>query len=120
MNLGDAFEMAVPPNYDLPHLFFVISDPAKYGGKFIIANITTDQFRAGKECVLSVGEHGWITQESFMTFADALEIPDTKMLDALVGSKIKMQKPLDAATLTKIVEAAKKSKAIQVKFKKYL
>lgn len=113
--------MAVPPNYDCRHLFFVISDPKKNAGTFLVANITTDQFRAGTECVLVVGEHEWITEPSFIAFTDTLEITadSAKMLDALVGTKITMQKPLDATVLAKIVVAAKQSKAIKVKFKKY-
>jgi len=74
MKLGDAFSMAVPPNYDITHLFFVISDPGKHNGTFIIVNLTSDYFRAGRECVLNVGDHPRITKESYISFADAIEI----------------------------------------------
>jgi len=122
MNIGDVFTMAVPPNYDVPHLFFVISDPLKNGGIYHIVNITTDQIRAGKECVLNVGDHEWIIEESFVTFGDAREI-DLKMskgLDSLIGSKIKMRARLKPAVLERIVTAAKVSKAIPVRFKKFI
>jgi hypothetical protein len=122
MKLGDAFLMAVPPNFDREHLFFVISDPAKNAGTFIIANITGDEIRAGRECVLVRGDHPWIVKESFVTFTDALEITPAhaQKIDALMGTTIKPQPCLSAEILTKIVQAAKTSKAIPVDFKKYL
>ena len=40
MNLGEAFLMAVPPNYNLKHLFIVISDPACHGGTCVAVNVT--------------------------------------------------------------------------------
>jgi hypothetical protein len=122
MKLGDAFLMSVPPNFDREHLFFVISDPAKHGGSFIIVNITGDEFRAGRECVLVAGDHPWIRKQSFVTFTDAMEItPDrAQNIDALMGTTIKAQPPLKPETLTKVVEAAKTSKAIPVGLKKYL
>jgi hypothetical protein len=122
MKLGDAFSMAVPPNYDNPHLFFVISDPTKHDGTFIIVNLTGDLFRAGKECVLNIGDHPRITKESFIAFADAREItPElAQNLQKLIGKKITMQKSLTTAVLAKIVTAAKHSKAIPINWKKYL
>jgi hypothetical protein len=122
MKLGDAFLMRVPPNFDREHLFFVISDPIKNNGTFIIANITGDEFRAGRECVLVKGDHPWIVKESFVTFTDALEITPAhaQKIDALMGTTIKPQPCLKPEMLAKIVEAAKKSKAIAVDLKKYL
>jgi hypothetical protein len=122
MKLGDAFLMSVPPNFDRGHLFFVISDPSKNSGTFIVVNVTGDKIRAGKECPLVKGDHPWITKESFVTFTDAMEItPElAKNIDALMGTTIKSQPPLAPAILTKIVEAAKTSKAIPIAFKKYL
>jgi hypothetical protein len=122
MNLGDAFLMSVPPNFHLDHLFFVISDPQKHGGTFIIVNLTGDAFRAGRECILVGGDHPWIRKQSFVAFADALEItPEhSQMLDALTGTRVTLQPCLKPETLAKIIEAAKKSKAIPLVFKKYL
>jgi hypothetical protein len=122
MNLGDAFTMAVPPKYDVAHLFFVISDPLKNRGVYHIVNITTNYIRAGKECILNVGDHEWITQESFVTFRDTREINAemSKVIDSLIGDKIKMQRSLRVDVLQRIVAAGKASKAIPVEFKKFL
>jgi len=122
MKLGDSFLMAVPPNYEADHLFFVVSDPRANGGTYIIVNITGDQFRAGKECILKVGDHPWIKKQSFVAFSDALEITperDQKIIQALIGTKITLQASLPPDTLAKIIQAAKQSKAIPVAFKKY-
>lgn len=122
MKIGDAFLMAVPPSYSIKHLFFVISDPTKHNGTFIIVNLTSDVFRAGKECILNVGDHPRITKESFVSFADAREITPAlaQNLEKLIGIHVTMQKSLTSAVLTKIVAAAKQSKAIPTDFKKYL
>jgi hypothetical protein len=122
MKLGDAFLMSVPPNFNQDHLFFVISDPARNNGTFIIVNITGNELRAGRECVLVPGDHPWITKESFVAFADALEINPARaqMIDALIGTRVKLQPSLTAAILARIVNAGKQSKAIAVDYKKYL
>jgi len=114
--------MGVPPDYDCNHLFFVISDPDKHNGTFVIVNVTRNWFRAGRECILGVGDHPWIQEECFVSFADALEITTERaeMITALIGTRIQSQLPLGERTLAKIVGAAKESKAIPIAFKKYL
>jgi hypothetical protein len=115
MQIGDAFLMPIPGQAS-KHLWLVISDPAQHGGTFIIANITTDYWRAGKECPLNSKDHPWIKQDCFMNFSDALEItPEhAARLDALVGKYVTMQPSLAPACLAKIVAAAKLSKALSV------
>jgi len=122
MKLGDAFTMGVPPKYDNPHLFFVVTDPLKNKGVYHVVNITTDQLRAGKECILEVGDHEWITEKSFVSFADMREIDLAKSakLQLLIGTKVKMQRSLKNGSLQKIIESGKASKAIPVAFKKLL
>jgi hypothetical protein len=122
MKLGDAFTMAVPPNYDTPHLFFVISDPSKNGGTFVVVNITSDYIRAGRECVLTPHDHDWITKESYISFRDAMEIDVKKALsiDALMGTCVKKQTALRNGTLQRVVEAARASKGIPIKLKALL
>lgn len=122
MNIGDSFTMAVPPNYDRPHLYFVISDPQIHGGLYHIVNITTDVLRAGRECVLQANEHPWIKRESFVSFSDVIEVTADvhKMITALLGTKVVMQPALGAETLKKIRDSGHASKAIEQRFKKYL
>jgi hypothetical protein len=122
MNIGDAFLMSVAPRH-IPHLYFVISDKNKNSGTFIIVNITGDRFRSGKECVLNLGDHPWIKKESFVSFADALEINPSnyrRIQRLIVQKKIKLQPSLRPEILAKIVDAAKESDAIPENFKKHL
>jgi len=120
MKLGDAFTMAVPPKYDTPHLFFVISDPSKNGGIYHIVNITTDYIRGGKDCILAVGDHDWIKEICYVAFRDAIEVTPEKNLDSLVGKLIVMRTPLRPEILAKIVGVAKTTKGYRDEFKKYL
>ena len=120
MKLGDAFTMAVPPRYDTPHLFFVISDPTKNNGTYHIVNITGDYIRAGKDCVLNHADHDWISKESYVSFRDAREITSKLRLDSLVGKLIIMQMPLRPEVLAKIVTAAAATKGYRDEFKKCL
>lgn len=122
MNQGDTFLMPVPPSYDCPHLWIVISDPEQHGGVFIVVNATTNEFRAGRECVLSPEDHEWIKGECFISFGDALEIrPEAeRKITALIGKSIHLQKPLTEAVLLRIIETAKQSKAMPGGFKRYL
>ncbi|MDR3773275.1 MAG: hypothetical protein P4L26_08005 [Terracidiphilus sp.] len=122
MKLGDAFRMGVPPKFTVPHLFFVISDPTQHGGAFVAVNITKDYIRAGRECVLQIGDHPWITAESFVTFRDALEITPAKAvgLHRLIGTEVFIENPLDPAVLRRIIVAAKASKSLRPVCKKYI
>ena len=61
--LGDAFLFGLHS-----HLWIVISEPAKHAGNFVIVNLTTDVFRAGKECELGLGDHEWIIQKCYVSF----------------------------------------------------
>jgi hypothetical protein len=122
MNLGDAFTMAVPPKYDRSHLFFVITDPQKNGGTYHIVNITTDQLRAGKECIIDVGDHAWVRHKSFVSFADTREIDlaKAKKVESLIGTLITMQPRLKNEVLQRIIAAGKSSKSIPVGIKRFL
>jgi hypothetical protein len=120
MKLGDAFTMAVPPRFDTPHLFFVISDPAKFGGVYHIINITKDYIRAGRDCVLNVGDHPWILGPSYVSFRDAREITAALDLDSLVGKLVIMQAPLRPEILARIVAVAKTTRGYRNEFKQFL
>lgn len=103
-------------------MWIVISDPAKNNGHFVIANLTTDENRAGKECELGRGDHGWIACKCFVNFADAREVTPTEeaKITALIAAKqIISHHQMSAAILKRIATAAKASKALRIELKKY-
>ena len=122
MKLGDAFMMTVPPKYNIDHLHFVISDPAKHGGTFVVVNVTSDQLRAGKHCPLQAGCHLNVKKDCFVSFPDSLEITPAvaAKLDSLVGKLVSMVKPMSPEMLASIVATAKASKAFPENLKLYL
>ena len=122
MKLGDAFTMAIPPRFQISHLFFVISDPLKHDAGFVVVNITTNHIRAGEECVLDVGDHAWIQKKSFLSFRDAMLIDAKKAasIQGLVGTLVTMHPPLTAIILNKIVNSAKISRSIPQTLKAFL
>lgn len=103
------------------HLWVVISDPTK--GECVIANLTKDVFRAGKECVLSPGEHRWISSKTYVSFGDARCMGVTEMANLakqIALGTIKMHDQMSQVTLKKIVQAAMISNAIPEGLKAYL
>jgi hypothetical protein len=122
MKLGDAFTMAIPPRFQISHLFFVISNPLNHDTGFVVVNITTNHIRAGEECFLDVGDHPWIQKKSFLSFRDSMLIDAKKAapIQGLIGTLVTMHPPLTAIVLKKIVDSAKISRSIPQTLKAFL
>lgn len=127
MNLGDAFLMRIP-GQNIDHLWFVISDPSRHPA-YIIVNLTKDAARAANECPMypagpdRPADHDWIREPCYVNFADALEITVEKavhMRALLKMGSIKMRAAVRPEVLRRIVEAARKSTALPIAYKKYL
>jgi len=107
MTIGDTFL--------IDHLWVVISDPAKNGGKFVIVNLTTDKIRAGEECALSPGDHPWIIKKSYVSFGDAREVgpkEEAELTKHITSGKIKRHFPMGHSVLRRITATAGRSKAL--------
>jgi hypothetical protein len=110
MQLGDTFILGQGG-----HLWIVISDPAKHAGKFVIVNLTTDVFRAGKDCELNPGDHQWITAKCYVNFGDAREVSpkeEAKIVTHMGTGAITKHYPMKLAILQKIISAGRQSKAL--------
>ena len=89
----------------------------------VAVNITTDEFRAGKECMLEVGDHKWVTKKSFVSFGDAMKLEPEHVANlekAISSGKVGQHFPMKDEVLKKIVTAAAASTALSPEFKKFL
>lgn len=78
--------------------------------------------RAGNECELNKGDHGWIVCKCFVNFGDAQEVTPAEevKIAALINAKqITPHPQMNVTILQKIAVAAKSSKAIKIGLKKY-
>lgn len=118
IQLGDTFYWK-----DGGHLWVVISDPDDHCGVFVTVNLTKDVFRAGKECELSIGDHRWIVQKTYVSYGDArLWGPkeEANLAAQIVLGTMKMHSPMVNPALGKIIAIGKKSKSLPENYKKYL
>ncbi len=67
MDIGDCFVNKEAPR--LPsHLWIVISDPSLDAGNVLIVNVTDLNNHYDHSCILSPGEHSWLTKESCVAY----------------------------------------------------
>ena len=105
------------------HLWIVISDPAKNNGEFVIVNLTTDVFRAGKDCEMNVSEHQWIRQKCYVSFGDARKVTakEAARIQQLISqNQIQQHFPMRTAVIKKIVASGINSKALATELKALL
>lgn len=105
------------------HLWVVISDPTIHCGEFVAVNLTTDEFRAGKDCELNVGDHKWITKKTYVCFGAAMKLgprEEANLLKQIAIGTIKTHSPMSPVVLAKIIAKGKTTKALAAYLKAYL
>jgi hypothetical protein len=105
------------------HLWIVISDPAKDNGRVLLVNFSSVKpgVPFDPACVLEVGDHPYITQETFVYYRSA-QVQSNKDLERQVSSgKIRFPyDPVSPEILKRIREGATKSKFINRGHRKLL
>ena len=104
----------------LGHIYFVISNP-DIDNNVLIVNMTTIR-NTGREdlsCILHIGDHPRITNESYIRYDKAFELGTAKIIELVLNKTIILKEDLDPAVLKRIQEGAKKPEALKGKFKKY-
>lgn len=122
MQKGDVFLMGNPGGRT-KHPWIILSDLSKHGGSGVIVNLTTDKDRSGTDCSLDVGDHPWITEESWVCFGDAQCLSPAKwhkISQGITSRIIVPQSALAETHLKKIISAAKVSKAFPAVCLKFL
>ena len=79
MNVGDTF---IDRNATAPHLWFVLTTPDA-NGVVAVVNLTTWHTRCDTTCRLSVGDHPFVTHDSYIFYRGAQVYPQRVLTVAL-------------------------------------
>jgi hypothetical protein len=123
MEIGEAFLMGSPRG-NSKHLWIVISNKNKHGGKAVIINVTTDQARCCGVCMLAAGDHPWLVEaQSWVSYRDAM-LMDTsgwgRIYEGMRSGMIVSERKTPEPCLKKIIVGAKQSHAFPPRLLEYL
>jgi hypothetical protein len=107
------------------HVWFILSEPGRNGGKVLCVNITTlDEDCVDDECVLKHSDFAWIepNHPSAVAFSRAKVWDYERIEDAMKQGILRLCRcPIvPRTTLQKVIEAAKKSKELSQDLKALL
>jgi hypothetical protein len=116
---GDTF-LAGEHLHGMHHLWVVINDPARHGGRALFVNVTTLSNMAELTCVLKTGEHPFVKHSSWVRYASA----KTALADELHALEAKgviiRRQPASSTLLAKIRAGASASPRLPQKFLRLL
>jgi hypothetical protein len=102
------------------HLWIVLSDPTRAADQVLLVNMTTLDERKEQICVLNVGDHPWITHATCINYGDAVLTTLDKLLSAKDAGALKLQDPLAAHVLQRILAAVPASERIALEYAELL
>jgi hypothetical protein len=102
------------------HLRFIISEP-DVDGKVLVVHMTSfhGNGREDTTCILTPGDHECVKGKSYIRYDKAFVIEMMSLLIEKTSGSIIMKPDLKASVLKRIQDGAKKSAALQRKFRKY-
>lgn len=123
-HVGQAFINAAVKGVP-PHLWMIISDPARDPQNVVIVNLTTS--RSGDEdrtCVVACGEHRFVSRESVVVYAEARIVPASN-LRALLQSRsqpppLSRSADLSSALLARVQAGAGRSRRVALQVRQIL
>jgi hypothetical protein len=80
ISLGDTFWAQNPNSNNPPHLYFVITDSIRNGGRVLLVNMTERKTGSDESCILKRGDHPSVTKESVIQYAEAI-FPEARKIE---------------------------------------
>lgn len=108
MKAGDTFR---PVKFD-NHLWIIISDPLMDADKIVITNLTTNTRDEEQHCILKVGDHPFVTDNSAVRYRDAKVVSATDLGILIKAKQLKPNEPMSGDILKRIRDGATKSEHI--------
>lgn len=95
------------------HLIVILSDPAKYPDRIVVANLTSWKANKDQSCILKPGDHPWIKHKTVVNY----RLSKITTMDILKRQiKFNMisvdSEPVTPQVLNKIIAGAGKSRMI--------
>jgi hypothetical protein len=110
LKTGETFVWC-PPGTIKDHLWIIISDPEKHGGKCVVVNLTESSH--GKySFTLIPGQHRWIYKDSDVNFGDAFLTSEAELASQVACHSAVPHDPMDSELLKQIIERARDHPAI--------
>jgi len=102
MKPGDTFVWAARNTID--HLYIIVSDPAKDGGRFVAFNLTSSS--GGRQWLtLKKGDHPYIRKDSDVNFGDAFRSNVAEIQKHVASGDAKPHDPMDMAIVKAMLES---------------
>lgn len=115
MKAGETFH-ARSPSSSRTHLYIAITDPDP-NGQFVIANVTSQSPSKDQSCVIDVGDHPFIRQESVINYAEALITNENAVQAGARGGVLKYDAAVTPGALAKIQAGALASPQMESRVK---
>lgn len=103
MKTGDTFVLRLPNK--IPHLWIIISDPTPRD-EVVIVNVTTSDLGSDRSCVITHGEHPFITHESVIAYYFAKLISVEKIKEWKNRQYFESRQPVKPPLLRRIQQGA--------------
>jgi len=105
MRAGDTYIRAGKHVRTDPHLWVVISDPSG-STNLVSVNFTSQRTDKDQSCVISPGEHPFVTKESVILYSGARVTPESAILAAVHAGAMVLHSRASAKLLAKIRKGA--------------
>src|SRR5688572_30204595 len=120
MRAGDTYIRAGRHVAADPHLWVIISDPAKDKSQLVTVNVTSQRIDKDQSCVVQAGEHPVVVKESVVFYAGARVVPESAILAGVSAKLLKLKSAVTAALLKRIRQGAALSDKLPLAAKRLL
>ncbi len=119
MQAGDTFIRAGKHVKTDPHLWVIISDPAK-NSSVVTVNVTSQHIEKDQSCVIQSGEHSFVTKESVILYPEARVVLKSQILSGIQSGLLKNHNRVSQPLLARIRTGAAKTKDLPLAAKRML
>ncbi|MBI3469610.1 MAG: hypothetical protein HY000_41955 [Planctomycetes bacterium] len=119
MKAGDTYIRAGKHIAADPHLWIIISDPAK-DKQLVAVNVTSQRTDKDQSCVLYQGEHEFLQKESVIMYSGARVVLESAILSAISSGLLKRKKSISRSVLARVRKGAVGNKNLPLNAKRIL